>query len=157
MHAYTTIIWATDGSPGADDALAEAVKLAELGDGHIVALHCDQRLNGRSGGWHALAGETDRRLAIRDQVDELQAQDVRIELLVKRTRQEAADTVAEVATELGADLVVCGARGLGTLAGVLLGSFTQRLLQISPCPVLVVPQSAVRTRTGSEEHTGARA
>jgi nucleotide-binding universal stress UspA family protein len=39
----------------------------------------------------------------------------------------------------GAQLLVVGSRGHGTLAGVLLGSVSQHCVQHAPCPVLVVP------------------
>jgi len=37
------------------------------------------------------------------------------------------------------DLVVVGTRGHGRVAGMLLGSVTQSLLQVAPCPVVAVP------------------
>jgi nucleotide-binding universal stress UspA family protein len=52
---------------------------------------------------------------------------------------EAAHVVAEAAREEGADVIVVGTRGRGPLAGLLLGSVTQRLLHLAPCPVLAVP------------------
>jgi nucleotide-binding universal stress UspA family protein len=135
---YETVIWATDGSEGADAALHEALRLAEAGGGRVVALHCDQRLQGRAGGAPALADEDDLRAKIGRQVDELKGRHVVVELDVRRDRRQPADIVAEAAAELGADAIVCGTRGLGALTGAFLGSFTQRLLHVAPCPVLVV-------------------
>ena len=47
--------------------------------------------------------------------------------------------MADFARDTGADVVVVGNRGYGPVAAVFLGSFTFRLLQIAPCPVLVIP------------------
>ncbi len=134
---YDKVIWATDGSDGADAALREALRFGETG-ARIVAVHCDQRLYGRAGAWPVLADEEDLRTKIERQVDELVAEGIDIELDLRHSHREAADVVAEAATELEADLIVCGTRGHSALAGVFLGSFTQRLLHIAPCPVLAV-------------------
>jgi nucleotide-binding universal stress UspA family protein len=37
------------------------------------------------------------------------------------------------------DAIVVGTRGHTPIAGLLVGSVTQRLLHIAPCPVIVVP------------------
>ena len=136
---FTTIIWATDGSRGADEALRAALELAQLGGGRVVAVHCDQRLTGRAGGWPAILDEDDRRVGIRDEIADLRRDGVMIDLIMRRSHREAADVVASIADELDADVIVCGTRGLGALGGLLVGSFTQRLLHIAPCPVLAVP------------------
>jgi nucleotide-binding universal stress UspA family protein len=47
--------------------------------------------------------------------------------------------LADTARDAGADVIVAGTRGHAPVAGLLLGSVTQRLLHIAPCPVLAVP------------------
>ena len=135
---YSTVVWATDGSDGAECALTEAVRLVELSGGRLLAVHCDHRLNGRAGGWSALTAAEDPRVRIERTVDELQDTGCDVQLVTRKSHREAADVVAEVAAEVDADVIVCGTRGLGALAGAFLGSFTQRLLHIAPCPVLAV-------------------
>lgn len=49
-----------------------------------------------------------------------------------------AESLAEVAQAADIDLVVAGSRGRGAVARMLLGSVTDRLVHISPKPVLVV-------------------
>lgn len=142
---YETIIWSTDGSAEADLALEEALRLAALSGGHIVAVHCDQRLDGRAMGLPVLPDEADRKVKIRRQVDELSADGGDIDVVVRKSRREAADVVAETAAELAADVIVCGTRGLGTFSGAFLGSFTLRLLHVAPCPVLAVRTTARTT------------
>ena len=82
---YTTLLWATDGSPEADLALSEALELLTPG-GRIIAFHCDQRfIGGRSGGAPVLADELDRRRRVEKQVEELRSGGVDAELFVETT------------------------------------------------------------------------
>ena len=50
----------------------------------------------------------------------------------------AAQAIIKVATARGSDIIVMGSRGLGTLAGLLLGSTSQKVVAHAPCPVLIV-------------------
>ena len=50
-----------------------------------------------------------------------------------------ARSLVDAAEETGADLIVVGTRGHSALAGVILGSVTQKLLHLATCPVLCVP------------------
>jgi len=51
---------------------------------------------------------------------------------------EAAQTIADYAGEHGCTLIVMGSRGLGSVAGILLGSVTTRVVHLTKLPVVVI-------------------
>jgi nucleotide-binding universal stress UspA family protein len=48
-------------------------------------------------------------------------------------------TICDVADEVGADLIIMGCRGLGLTTEGVSESVTHRVINLSPCPVLIVP------------------
>lgn len=48
-------------------------------------------------------------------------------------------TICDVADEIDADLIVMGCRGLGLTQEGATESVTNRVINLSPCPVLIVP------------------
>jgi nucleotide-binding universal stress UspA family protein len=50
-----------------------------------------------------------------------------------------AFTICDVADEIEADLIIMGCRGLGLTEEGASDSVTTRVINLSPCPVLVVP------------------
>jgi nucleotide-binding universal stress UspA family protein len=137
---FKTIVWATDGSEAADAALPFARSLAE-GEGHrLVVVHCKELLRGRAGGYPMYADEDELQTKIRLQADELRSEGLDVTLRIETgAAPGAAHTIADVARGFGADVVVVGTRGHTAIGGLLLGSVTQRLLHVAPCPVLAVP------------------
>ncbi|HUO45666.1 MAG TPA: universal stress protein [Acidimicrobiia bacterium] len=51
---------------------------------------------------------------------------------------DPAATIVRLAKEVGADLIVMGSRGLGSVAGLLLGSVSHKVGHAAPCAVLTV-------------------
>lgn len=51
---------------------------------------------------------------------------------------DPASAIIEVAKVRQSDIIVMGSRGLGRLAGLLLGSTSQKVVSHAPCPVLIV-------------------
>ena len=140
---YSTLLWATDGSDGAEIALQEALRLLAPG-GKLLAFHCDQRFTGgRVGGAPVLADEGDRRQRLHARVDELVAGGLDAELVVETTHHSVAHAISNAADEAHVEAIVCGTRGLGGLQGALLGSVSKELLHHARVPVVVVPPRAV--------------
>jgi nucleotide-binding universal stress UspA family protein len=50
-----------------------------------------------------------------------------------------AFTICDVADEINADLIIMGCRGLGLTDEGVAESVTNRVINLSPCPVLIVP------------------
>jgi nucleotide-binding universal stress UspA family protein len=142
MNMFNKIIWATDGSNAADLALAQAETLAKDADGELLIVHCEEWIapGPRSGHYPVHADEDEVKAKIKRQAADIGDDGVRATLKVVETGASgAAHAIADVARDEHADVIVVGTRGHTALAGLLLGSVTQRLLHIAPCPVLAVP------------------
>jgi nucleotide-binding universal stress UspA family protein len=147
---FKVIIWATDGSSGAEQALQFAKGLAQADGARLVVVHVDESMVpvGRGGGYSVNVNEDEVQAAIRKRVEDLKQGGLDATLQAARVSMGgAAHVIAEIADKEGADLIVAGTRGHGPVSGLLLGSVTHRLLQIAHCPVLVVPRTAPHIST----------
>ncbi|TVP64096.1 MAG: universal stress protein [Nodularia sp. (in: Bacteria)] len=64
-------------------------------------------------------------------------QGVQSEILERQGKP--AFTICDVADDIGADLIIMGCRGLGLTEEGANDSVTTRVINLSPCPVMVVP------------------
>jgi nucleotide-binding universal stress UspA family protein len=149
---FKKIVWATDGSENADHALAVAKSLAAEGAAELTIVHVVQKV--ATSGHAALGWYADEEL-VEAKVDKIASElsqeglSARVKL-VTHVGPQPAHEIANVARETGADLIVVGSRGHGTIPGLLLGSVTQRLLHLAPCPVLVIPPAGQGARVDDE-------
>ena len=138
---FETIVWATDGSENADRALDYARKLAQAEGARLIVVHVVERY--ASSKPSALAVHADEEIVeakLTKLTAELSGEGLSVDLrIVSHVGPQPAHEIADIAREAGADLIVMGCRGHVAVAGLLLGSVTQRLLHVSPCPVLAVP------------------
>jgi len=123
-----TVIWATDGSEAAEAALPFAKELVEESGGTLVVTHSDG------------ADELNLEPRIQLQVHELREKGIdAVFKIVSGNHEDPAHAIADVASVFDADVIVVGTRGHGPVVGVVVGSVTQQLLHLAPCPVLAVP------------------
>lgn len=128
------ILFATDGSRGAgvaedfllalplscaDDVTVVTIPTGSESEAHEVVSNCRWRLSGRR---------------------------VPVTTLLAR-HGSPAEVLESVALDRASELIVIGSRGLGTLAGAVLGSMARALARTAPVPVLVV-----RSRRESPRH-----
>ncbi|MEO8966612.1 MAG: universal stress protein [Solirubrobacteraceae bacterium] len=154
---FKKIVWATDGSENADRACVVAKSLASEEAAALTIVHVVQKI-ATSGdaalGWYADEEQVEAK--VNQIASDFAEQGLNASVqFVKHVGPQPAHEIADLAREIGADLIVVGARGHGAIVGLLLGSVTQRLLHVAPCPVLVVPPGAqgARDEDGESGHT----
>ena len=144
---FKKVVWATDGSKVADQALPVARTLAADGGGELLAVHCEELMQpGKAVGRYPIhADERELKAKIEQQVAELSAGGVPATLqITSASAGQSAEVIADVAREAQGDVIVVGTRGHTALGGLLLGSMTQRLLHITSRPVLAVPANGAQ-------------
>jgi nucleotide-binding universal stress UspA family protein len=138
---YDTVLWPTDASWQAENALREALKVLSP-DGRLIAFHCKERLTG-SGEWGsepAPPDEGDRIVALHAEVAQLEDEGVDVVLRVIGPRRSPVDEIVRAAEIHDVDVIVCGTRGFGAAAQG--GTIAKRLPHLAPCPVLLVSERA---------------
>src|SRR5262245_9515286 len=136
---FKVIVWATDGSSRAEQALPFAKELAKANGARLVVVYVNEFMAGRGAG-PVIVNQDEVQAALGKQVADLKQEGLNAKLQIGEVMAGgAAHVIAEIADNEGADLIVAGTRGHGALSGLLLGSVTQRLLHVAHCPVLVVP------------------
>ena len=120
---FKVIVWATDGSQSAENALTLAHGLAKSSGAKLLAVHVDELEVGRASGYHHSADEGEIEQGLRHKVEELKQEGIDAALETPKVAEGgAAKTIADLARDAGADLIVTGTRGHGPVAGVLVAA-----------------------------------
>jgi nucleotide-binding universal stress UspA family protein len=140
------ILVATDGSPGGDRAIDAAAELAKALEASLIILTVQQEPS----------PEAVRAYKEIEHVAETEVAAILARGLIVSACERAklfgtsdvhhqietgdpTEMILAVAKQRQADMIVVGKRGRGTLAGLLLGSVSQKLVTLATCRVLVVP------------------
>jgi nucleotide-binding universal stress UspA family protein len=137
---FKKIVWATDGSEAADKSLPFVRDLLSEHDASLLVVHCEERSMGPRANFTVHPDEDELQAKIKRQVREMSDRGIDVKFKqVSTMAGGAAHSIAELALEEKADLIVVGTRGHTALGGLLLGSVTQRLLHLGVAPVLAIP------------------
>ena len=137
---FMRILLATDGSPDAEHALVYARDIALRDGAQVMVVHAFEPVPSFLGHpWrdevtarHVYAGQEVADSAARN------LQEAGIDVVVDVLEGPPADAILKVADVQECDLIVMGSRGHGTLASLLLGSVSQRVLAHARVPVMIV-------------------
>ncbi len=138
---------ATEGSSCSQEALKYTQELALRHDAQVVVVHAFEPVSAYLGEpWlhrvvacHFAAGGEVVDLAVHE------FQEAGIDVEVEVLEGPPADAILRLAEVRQCDLILMGSRGRGTLASLLLGSVSQRVLSHASIPAMVVSAKAVES------------
>ncbi len=141
----TSIMVATDGSGGASRAVEVAAELAKALTCELLIVTVADRLLGEEVRQLSHTG-----VSTGDVLEALTAQTLRTaearasqlgvqRVEVKTSWGDVTQSLLDIAASSSTKMIVVGRRGRGQLASLLLGSVSQKLVSLAPCPVVVVP------------------
>ena len=138
---FKKILIANDGSEGAFKALVAALRLAHSHKAHLHMVCVEEIPWMPAGSREEVIGEkelADRKFAEVVAKAEVEAKHHRVKLTSHILVGHAVPTIIEFIERDGFDLLVTGFLGHSALYNRVIGSTTDRLVELAPCAILVV-------------------
>ncbi len=134
-----------DFSPYADQALAEAIELAKVLDARLTLLHVTQLLPltvGEVPPAYLDAYLEDMETDAQQQMQDALARVHRAELQGDSVISQGVpfQVIVDTARDQKVDLIIMGTHGRTGIPHALIGSVAEKVVRLSPCPVMVVRQ-----------------
>jgi nucleotide-binding universal stress UspA family protein len=134
------IVLAVDGSDGSRKAADAALAIADRLRCDVVVVNVADLYYSGAAAWTPGRSE-ELETFLSAVVDQVKAKGVNVRLdLRDAARIHVGQEIVNAASEVDADIIIIGSRGLSRLPSFLLGSVTTRVLHLATCPVLVVPE-----------------
>lgn len=138
-ETFNKILLATDGTDGAQAAVLATIDLARFTPATVRVLHIwNLEIHQRHGVWDVETRSEAERF-LQDTVDQLSRAGVMAEKEIFRADNEhVARSIAIVARDFDADLVIVGSRGLSDWRSLFDHSVSHEVMASVDCPVLIV-------------------
>ena len=142
------IIAATDGSEGANRALAFAADLAKSNDAKLLIVNVSEiefskAEIGLLDRLHVTEGDALEQISLEilTRAREVAQNHSVVDIQTMSGGGNPARVLIKIAEREHADAIVVGRRGRGQLEGLLLGSVSQKLSCLAPCTIIIVPHT----------------
>ncbi len=129
-----------DGSDYSMRAAKYAAELSDFTDGKIILVYCHRPFPvvlGEPYFQNAINKITEKSHKLIEPYRQL-FQETGTSFTERILEAPAPNAICDVAKTEKLDMIIMGSRGRNKLEGCLLGSCTQRVLHLAPCPVLVI-------------------
>lgn len=139
---YENILIAVDGSEAANKAFKRAVELAKSTDAKVIVSHViDTRAFATAEAYdQTIISQTEKysKELVQKYVDKLEEAGVKNYETKIEFGSPKVKIAKDIAQEVDADLIVCGATGLNAVERFLIGSVSESITRYAKCDVLVV-------------------
>ncbi|GCF13995.1 universal stress protein UspA [Haloarcula mannanilytica] len=136
---YDNILFPTDGSDGANEALEHALELAETHDStiHVLSVVDSTYLGSAAAEATTIESLQEQTEAVVDEtVDDIT--DHGADVVAERRMGDPYEEIIDYAETEGIDMIVMGTHGRSGLDRYLLGSVTEKVVRTADMPVLTV-------------------
>jgi nucleotide-binding universal stress UspA family protein len=135
------ILIATDGSAGAAAAVSAGLDLVRDGDGTATVVYVREGIGPLGDPFYQrkLTEQMHEAEAVLERA-RAQAREAGVPVETEILEGDAPEALVELARSRGADVIVIGSRGLGTVKGTVLGSVSSAVVHRADRPVLVVKE-----------------
>ena len=146
---FKNILCPVDMHPRSKMALRKAINIAHQFNSKIILLSIHEefiskkqmimsRVSVSSLGDEFKKIATEAKNDMKNLVKELEADDIKCEYILRDGTP--ADIIVKLSNEMDIDLIVMGTNGRDSLSDYIVGSTTQKVVEKSKCPVLVMPK-----------------
>jgi nucleotide-binding universal stress UspA family protein len=137
---FNTVVLGLDTSEGSKLAVPVGSDIARRYEARLMIVHVDERIAAKGGLQPVKPDEELIRRELEEQAQQLLGQGIdTVFEVVEVVLGGPAHAIEQVAERESAELIVVGRRGHSPVAGLVLGSVTQRLLHIAQRSVLAAP------------------
>ncbi len=135
---FKTVLFPVDGSPDSREAVSTVANIVKTYQSHLILLSVVQKPS-EGENPNAVGMSSPEAVAKLLQGAKALFAGEGIEAEVLEREGKPSFTICDVADEIDANLIVMGCKGTGLTEEGAAESVTNRVINLSPCPVLIVP------------------